>query len=113
MDGKWDLSFLYESFEDEAFLRDMAALPGAIRAQRDILEDKSLDDLARLEQLVRSGESLSALADRLGSFIFLTQAVDAENERANLYGDKLSLLMNDARLVDSDITRYVGSVANL
>ena len=77
MDGKWDLSFLYTSFEDEAFLRDMAALPGAIRTQRDILEDKSLDDLARLEKLVRSGESLSALADRLGSFIFLTQAVDA------------------------------------
>ena len=48
MDGKWDLSFLYESFEDDAFLRDMAALPEAIRAQRDILEDKSLDDLARL-----------------------------------------------------------------
>ena len=113
MDGKWDLSFLYESFEDEAFLRDMAALPGAICAQRDILKDKSLDDLARLEKLVQASEGLSALADRLGSFIFLTQAVDAENERANLYGDKLSLLMNDARLVDSDITRYVGSVANL
>ena len=113
MDGKWDLSFLYESFEDEAFLRDMAALPGAIRAQRDILKDKSLDDLARLEKLVQASEGLSALADRLGSFIFLTQAVDAENERANLYGDKLSLLMNDARLVDSDITRYVGSVTNL
>ena len=70
MDGKWDLSFLYEGFEDDAFLRDMAALPEAIRAQRDILEDKSLDDLARLEKLVQASEGLSALADRLGSFIF-------------------------------------------
>ena len=54
-----------------------------------------------------------ALSDRLGSFIFLTISVDAGNATADMYGDKFNLIMNDASLVNSAITRYVGSVANL
>ncbi|MBP3638087.1 MAG: M3 family oligoendopeptidase [Clostridia bacterium] len=113
MNGKWDLSFLYQSFEDEAFLADLAKLPEVIRAQQAILDDASLTHLARLEKLADSTEELNALADRIGSFIFLTIAVDATNTTADMYGDKFSLIMNDASLVNSNIIRYVGSVDNL
>lgn len=113
MDRKWDLSFLYESFEDERFLADLAKLPEMIQAQKAILEDASLTDVARLEKLADCEEELNALADRVGSFIFLTISVDAGNTTAYLYGDKFDLIMNEASLVESAITRYVGSVENL
>ena len=113
MDGKWDLSYLYKSFEDEAFLADLARLPEMIRAQQAILEDSSLTHLTRLEKLADSIQELSALADKVGSYIFLTVAVDAGNTTADMYGNKFDLIMNEASLVDSAITRYVGSVENL
>jgi len=113
MDGKWDLSYLYESFEDERFLADLARLPEMIQAQKAILEDASLTDVAKLEKLADSEEELNALGDRVGSFIFLTISVDAGNTTAYMYGDKFDLIMNEASLVESAITRYVGSVANL
>jgi len=113
MDGKWDLSYLYKSFEDEAFLADLARLPEMIRAQQAILDDASLTHLARLEKLADSTQELSALSDKVGSYIFLTVAVDAGNTTADMYGNKFDLIMNEASLVDSAITRYVGSVENL
>ena len=113
MDGKWDLSYLYKSFEDEAFLADLALLPEMIRAQQAILDDASLTHLARLEKLTDSIQELSALSDKVGSYIFLTVAVDAGNTTADMYGNKFDLIMNEASLVDSAITRYVGSVENL
>ena len=113
MDGKWDLSYLYQSFDDEQFHADLARLPEMIKEQKAIVENTSLTDLAKLEQLVDSMQALSILADRVGSFIFLTIAVDSGNTTAYLYGDKFELIMNDASLVESAITRYVGSVENL
>lgn len=113
MNGQWDLSYLYKSFEDEAFLADMARLPQMIQEQRAILADESLTDLTRLEKLADSDEALSALIDRLVSFVFLTLSVDAGNTAANMYMDKLNIIMNEASLVESAITRYVGSVENL
>ena len=113
MDGKWDLSYLYQSFDDEQFHADLARLPEMIKEQKAIVENTSLTDLAKLEQLADSMQALSILADRVGSFIFLTIAVDSSNTTAYLYGDKFELIMNDASLVESAITRYVGSVENL
>lgn len=49
----------------------------------------------------------------MGSFVYLTLAVDAGNTAANMYMDKLDMIMNEASLMDSAITRYVGSVENL
>ena len=37
MNHTWDLSFLYKSFEDEAFLADMARLPEVIAGEKAIL----------------------------------------------------------------------------
>ena len=113
MNGNWDLSFLYENFEDAAFLRDLDRLPGLIRALTDVLAAPGLTDRERLEQLVDAEEALNVVADHVGSFIFLTQAVDAANDDAAKYADKYSLIMNEARLADSAITRYVGQVSDL
>lgn len=113
MNRQWDLSYLYESFEDEHFLADMTRLPEMIHAQQSLLEDSSLSNQVKLEKLMEGNEAINALAEGLSNFIFLTQAVDAANDQAALYGDKFNLMMNDAALMDAAITRFVGSVEDL
>ena len=112
MQNTWDLSFLYKGFEDEAFLADLARLPEAIAEQKAILE-ADLPVQEKLEKLMDADEALSALMDRLFSFAGLTLATDASNGTAQQYEDKLSVIANDASLVGSAITRFVGSIDNL
>ena len=112
MKNTWDLSFLYKGFEDEAFLADLARLPEAIAEQKAILEAE-LPVQEKLEKLMDADEALSCLMDRLFNFAGLTLATDASNGTAQQYEDKLSVIANDASLVGSAITRFVGSIDNL
>ena len=112
MKNTWDLSFLYKGFEDEAFLADLARLPEAIAEQKTIL-DSELPVQEKLEKLMDGSEALSMLVDRLFGFTSLTLATDASNGTAQQYEDKLYVITNDAALVDSAITRFVGSIDNL
>ena len=112
MKNTWDLSFLYKGFEDEAFLADLAKWPEMIAHEKALL-DSDLPVQEKLEKLMEADEAQSALVDRLYSFTSLTLATDANNGVAQQYEDKLSLIANDAALVDSAITRFVGGVDNL
>lgn len=112
MNPTWDLSYLYESFEDEHFLADMK------RWQEMIEEEKALvaadmDDRTKLEKLFRHEETQNALMDRLGSFIGLTLAADANNGAAQQYDDKMALIGTEATLAYSAIKRYIGTLDNL
>ena len=112
MEGNWDLSCLYTGFDDPKFAEDLAALPGMIKDLGAILEGP-YDPLTRLEKLYDASEALSAKMDDLGSFTYLTLSVDSENVQAMQAMGKLEPLSNEAALVDSAITRYVGSLDNL
>lgn len=113
MNGTWDLSFMYAGFDDPRFAEDLAAVPGLIAAQQAVLDNAALTETARLEQLADAGEALSVALDKLFSFCGLTLAVDAGNTAAMQQMGKLELLMNDAALVSSAITRFVGSIGDL
>ena len=112
MKNTWDLSFLYKGFEDEAYLSDLAKWPEMIAEQKTLL-DSDIPTQEKLEKLMDASEAMSALADRLYGFTSLTLATDASNGTAQQYEDKLALIANDASLVDSAITRFVGSIGNL
>lgn len=112
MEHTWDLSFLYKGFEDEAYLADLKKWPEMIAEQKALL-DSDLDNQTKLEKLMAASEAANELVDRLYSFTSLTLAVDANNGTAQQYEDKLALIANDASLVDSAITRFVGSIENL
>ncbi len=112
MKNTWDLSFLYKGFEDEAYLADLAKWPEMIAVQKALL-DSNLPVQEKLEQLMDSSEAMSALVDRLYGFTSLTLSTDANNGTAQQYEDKLALIANDASLVGSAITRFVGSIDNL
>lgn len=112
MNPNWDLSYLYQGFDDPAFHADLARYSKEIAALRDILQS-DLAPLDKLEQLVDAQEALSALSDRLFSFCGLTQAVDAANTEAMKYADMLDVIANESIMVSSAITRYIGQLPNL
>ena len=112
MKNTWDLSFLYKGFEDETFLADLAKWPEMIAHEKALL-DSDLPVQQKLEQLMDADEAQSALTDRLFNFVQLTLSTDANNGVAQQYDDKLSLIANDAALVDSAITRFVGGIDDL
>lgn len=112
MNPNWDLSCLYQGFDDPAFLADLERYPRDIAALRTLL-DSDLGDLEKLEKLCDAQEQLSALADRLFSFCSLTQSVDASNAEAMKYADMLDVISNESHMVSSAITRYIGQLPNL
>ena len=109
--GYWDLSFLYEGFDDPRLQEDIAAIPGALEEMRQLL-GAPMDDREKLEKLTDAQEALSARMDRL-SYVFMVLAVDATNATAAQYDDRLNLLFNDVGMVSSAIKRYIGGLKNL
>ena len=112
MEHTWDLSFLYTGFDDPAYLADLARWPEMIAEQKALL-DAELPAQEKLEKLMDASEAMSELVDRLYNFTGLTLTVDANNGTAQQYEDKLHVIANDASLVSSAITRYIGSIPNL
>ena len=112
MNGNWDLSCLYRGFDDPKFIADLAALPEQIRALGALLEGEA-DPRERLEKIFDASEALSCRMHDVGSFIYLTLSVDSGNVQAMQSMGKLEPLDNEAALVDSAITRYIGSLENL
>ncbi len=112
MNTTWDLSFLYESFEDERFLADMKRWPEMIEEEKALLA-ADMDDRTKLEKIFQHEAVMNALMERLTSFTSLTLTVDANNGTAQQYEDKLSLIGTEATLAYSAIKRYIGQLENL
>ena len=112
MEWTWDLTCLYRDFDDPKLQEDLAKLPEAIAEGRRLL-DAGGDPRELLEAAVDCSETMSVLFDRLGSMAYLTLAVDATNERAAALMDRLDVIGNDAQMIDSALTRYVGGLADL
>ena len=108
----WDLSYLYQSFDDPAFTADLARLP-ELKAAMEQAVHAEVAPREKLEGLVEADDALSAVLDRLSSFCQLTMSVDATNETAAQYLDKILLAYNDFSLLESAFIRYVGALNGL
>ena len=113
MNDRWDLSYLYQSFEDEAFRKDLASLPEDIEKARAFLEDASVPDAEKLEKIVAENDRLSAKVDALANFVQCTLAVDATNAAACAADDQLMNAFTALEMVSSGMTRFVAGLDNL
>ena len=112
MTGKWDLTPLYQSFDDPAFAADIAALPGMIAELNETIAQE-LPAVEKLEKLTSQQMAIGEKLEQLFLLCELTLAADATNATAALHTDKLYVLSNDISLADSAVTRYIGSLDNL
>ena len=110
---RWDLDYLYSSFDDEGFQTDLASLAGEAEKAQAMLKDRSLSPAEKLEKLVEGSERLNAKVDRLANFIQCTLAVDATHEKANAAMDQLMMAFTVLQLAVSATTRCVAETENL
>ncbi len=112
MQDRWDLSFMYESFDDPKLAADMASVPGLTEKVKAAL-DADLPPKEKLEGLLVAFDDLEKTLRRIGEFAWMTMATDAMNARAAQIADKVDVMENEARLLSSAMQRYIGSVENL
>ena len=108
----WDLTKLYNGFDDPAFLKDMDALRSGADA---LLEDvKGMEvTVPALEATLRAYAELDALAIKTMSFAQLTLAADANCEPAMAAYARLLPVMNRMEEITSAFSAHLGACDDL
>ncbi len=108
----WDLSKLYNGFDDPAFLKDMDALREGADALLDDVKGMEVT-VPALEALIRAYSKLAALAIKTMSFAQLTLAADANCEPAMAAYARLLPVMNRMEEISSAFSAHMGACDNL
>ncbi|MBQ3268395.1 MAG: M3 family oligoendopeptidase [Clostridia bacterium] len=108
----WDLTKLYNGFDDPAFLKDMDALRSGADT---LLEDvKGMEvTVPALEATLRAYAELDALAIKTMSFAQLTLAADANCEPAMAAYARLLPVMNRMEEITSAFSAHLGACDDL
>ena len=108
---KWDLSVLYQGFDDPAIETDFEKTI-ALNDQMKALLDNPGTVCETLEAFTRMKEERDMRGSKLGEFASLTMATDATNEPAMLLMDRLMQASVEESLVSSKFSRYVKSLSD-
>jgi len=108
---KWDLSVLYQGFDDPVIEKDFAKAI-ELNAQMKALLDNPKDARETLEAFARMQEERDMLGGKLGEFASLTLATEATNEPAMLLMDRLMKESVEQSLVGSAFSRYVKNLTD-
>lgn len=110
----WDLSKLYAGFDDPKLHRETAeafALLTGLRAAIDELSDHCTPEgLAAVLETLKRVEDASI---KIGNFTFLTLAVDANNDDARAYYDRVNDMDIERRQTFSALSRLLGRIDDL
>jgi len=109
MNGNWDLTVFYQSFEDPQIERDFARADALI-AQLQALLGSGRDTAVLLEEFADGEEELERIFGKLGSYAQLTLSTDAANRPAMQLNDRVMLQQIPASLLDSALSRYLGGL---
>ncbi|MBR5705908.1 MAG: hypothetical protein IKX21_08065, partial [Deltaproteobacteria bacterium] len=110
MDYTWDLTILYESFDDPRIEADFEALKALCENAPKLLTG---DPKTALENVMDAMEEIDRLMSSLSGFAGLTLATDATNEPAQQLDDRVMAFSVQIELVSSELIRYIGGVDDL
>lgn len=107
----WDLSKLYQGFDDEAFISDMNQLEADIRQAGEAVAalPAEMDDAAALKALLAEINGIADRSGRLGALVFLTLAADTNCEAALEPRARMLKLENEMEMLMSAFTRWCGA----
>ena len=108
----WDLTVLYNGFEDPALRADICAFKELLDGV-DALLGKDESQVQKLENIVAFEEELTKLVNSTFGFVQLTLEADNSNAEALRYLDELSLLMVDVKLASNRLARFIGGTQEL
>lgn len=110
----WDLSKLYSGFDDTRLHEDAAAALDKLTALRASIAALPGENAAEnLAAAISALQETAILQIKVGSFTFLTLAVDANNEAARAFQGRVIEMNIESAQVSSALSRYLGSVEDL
>ncbi len=110
---QWDLTRLYNGFDDPKFSEDFESLAEQTKALKAQFETPEKDTLSQLKALIIAFNEIEKKTRRLMAMISLTLSTEAENETALAMSDKLQMFMVGLRQQYSAFSRFVGGIENL
>lgn len=116
MDMRWSLDELYTSFESKGYIGDLERLDELIKDFADWSEKnlKTTEKAAhKIETYLKKLIDLTNLFTKLISFASLTSAVDAKNELALKYLDKLQIKYTETTKPFNQFKSFIASIDDL
>ncbi len=116
MDMRWSLDELYTSFESKEYIGDLERLDELIKDFADWSEKnlKTTEKAAhKIETYLKKLIDLTNLFTKLISFASLTSAVDAKNELALKYLDKLQIKYTETTKPFNQFKSFIASIDDL
>ena len=110
MDCTWDLTVLYQDFNDPHIEADFDQLKKRCEEAQGMLQG---DPLTVLETATDNSEEIARLFSGLIEFASLTLAADANNEQAQNLMDRLEVFSVQLELLSSALVRYIGGLDDL
>jgi len=116
LDMKWSLDGLYTSFESQEFKRDFERCSQEIEKMK-LWTQKSLSHkkhvVSKIEIYIKSLNTLLDLFSRLSSFASLTVSVDAKNEKALEFDEKLDQKITELTEPQVTFQKWLSSMRDL
>lgn len=113
---RWSLKELYASFDSQEYLNDLEKLDSLIEEVNNWADENlssTENPVEKMEQFIRYSQDLSSLFSKLISFASLTTAVEATNETALKYFDKLVVKGSDLTKPNVQFQSFLKDLDNL
>ncbi|WP_406243521.1 M3 family oligoendopeptidase [Tissierella carlieri] len=113
---RWSLNELYTSFDSKEYISDLEKLDSLIAEFSKWANDNlnSTDNaIVKMEVYVQYSSTINTLFSKLFSFASLTNAVEAKNEKALQYLDKLRVKSSDLTKPDVQFQSFMKNIDNL
>ncbi len=113
---RWNLDSLYRSFDSKEYLKDIKNYEKLIE-EFNLWADEELVNYdnanKKIEEYINYSMNISAFATKLGAYASLTASVDAKNEIALQYQNKLSVMATKITQPDVKFQKYIKDMDNL
>ena len=110
---EWDLTPLYASFDSPDFQRDIKRfeelIKDLVKWTEENLKDTS-DAPRKVEEFLKRYIEIEEIGDKVGHYAFLTMSVEADNEDAARYADRVQVI---ASLLTPAMVRFERFLASL
>ena len=113
---RWNLDALYDSFEGDGFKREMVQLAELIE-KASVWSARELESaenaVSKIETYIDKSIEISMLQQKLSHFAELTVSVDAKNEVAKKFVDKIDKMGTELTGVSVKFMKWLGGLNNL
>ncbi|NPV88321.1 M3 family oligoendopeptidase [Coprothermobacteraceae bacterium] len=113
---EWSLEELYANFDSPEYQQDLQALEEKIHAFR-VWAEEALKGYERvretMEEGIRRTIEITELHEKLGAFAYLTMNVEADNEQAPKFADRIRNIVASLSAPETRFKKWLAGVPNL